>query len=186
MPDFTAAVAPTPRSQIASTARGVISESVPIATCNTTSIPAANAASGTAVYSLIGLRAGDVVTNIVVNVAIAGSGLTFAKLGLYSSTGTFLAATASVSASFNSGTGFVAVPLTSPYSIAADGGYYGAFLQYGSGATGATLLASAATTTSGVQYGSSARAQCAVASQTDISGNVTLADSSAHKWLGVS
>lgn len=171
------------RSQILNTAQGFLSSTSPPIAARTTAIPTVNAASGTLVMSLLGLRGGDLVTNLICNVQTVGTGLTFAKLGLFSSTGTFLAATASVSASFNSGTGFKIIPLTSPYTITSDGGYYVGYLQYGSGATGATLAIQTGNTAAMVQpSGTVPRAAAQVANQTDISGNVTLADSAASAW----
>lgn len=184
MPTFRVITPPTVRNQLAQTARGLISETYPLAGAVGTGIPTTGAANGTLSLTLLGLRAGDTVTNLVANVTTQGTSLTFAKLGLFDSGGNFLAATASVSATFNSGTGFKVVALTSPYVVLADGGYYVGYLQWGSGATGATLLRGSAT--SGVQLGTSARSHALVATQTDISANVTLADASTAFWFGVS
>lgn len=174
------------RNQARNTSRGIISESSDWGAVQAGNIPVANAASGNAVMGLVGLRAGDTVTNCICFLTVVGTSLTFAKLGLFTSTGTFLAATGSVSGTFNVGTGFKVVPLTAPYTITADGGYYVAYLQYGAGATGATLGRSNAQTPSGTQIGTGARLGAQVLNLTDLSANLTPADVNIHYWFAVS
>lgn len=187
MPSIRSSISPTPRTQVALTTRGLIAETFPAQTCSNGSIPAANAASGSLVLGLLGLRAGDVVTNLVTLVGTVGTSLTFAKLGLFTSTGGFLAATGSVSATFNAGSSvYKVVPLTSPYTVTADAGYYVGYLQYGAGATGCTIqLAGAALATEGVPVGTGARAAAIVTLQTDISADVTPAAANIAFWFGV-
>lgn len=170
------------RERIAQMARGILAEPAPPWTTNGTAIPTANAASGTMQLCLVGLRAGDTVTNIVAPVQTAGTALTFVKMGLFNSTGGFIAATASVSASFNgiSTPAAVVTPLTSAYSVTADGGYYLGFLQYGSGATGATLLRFVSNSATDIAYGSGVRGHASVTNQTDISADVVLANVNAN------
>lgn len=183
MPDFRTAVSSgTAREDLRNISSGVLSEPDNLLFFTATAIPTANAASGTMALALVGLRAGDLVTNILVDVTTNGASLTFVKMGLFTATGGFLAATASASASFNAGTTprVQSVALTSPYRISTDGGYYLGYLQYGSGATGATLARVASTIpqigTSPLRYGS-------VALQTDISADVTVAAPITNFWI---
>lgn len=188
MPTIRSSASPTPRWQIGTTAHGFLAETFDIRMTNTTGIPTANAASGTMTMQLIGLRAGDVITNIsVASGGTNGTALTFAKLGLFDKSGNFLAATASASATFNTGNNTIrTVALTSPYTIPADDGYYVTFLQYGSGATGCQLRALSAATINGNPSGSFPRPSALVTNQTDISGNVTPAAETNSYWFGVS
>ncbi len=186
MPTIRQGVAPNARDQIFRTQKGLIAESYPFSANASTNIPTTGAASGTLVASMVGLRTGDVVTNIVVFCDTVGTNVTFAKLGLLNSSGTFLAATASVSATFNSGgSAFKVVPLTAPYTITADGGYYACFLQFGT--IGATIARGNALGGAGVAIGSNPRAYALLTSQTDIAaGTYALADSGVAIWMGVS
>lgn len=188
MPSFRTSVARNDRSQVRATALGYLSETFPITVAAASSIPTANAASGTLVAGMVGLRQGDVVTNTHVCVSAAGTSLTFAKLGLFDASGNFLAATASVSATFNSGGGVKTVALTSPYTIGADGGYYVGFLQYGSGATGAGLYGGISPPGAAAGLGGpGSNPVVQVTLQTDITGNVTFAANTQRAyWFGVS
>lgn len=178
----------TPRSELALTGRGLIAEPVPLLAANTTQIPTAGTTSGTLVASLVGLRAGDVITSISCFLTTTGTSLTFAKLGLLDSTGTFLKATAESSTVFNaSSPSLKTVNLTSSYTATADGSYYVCFLQFGSGATGATLAcARNGAVLLGQSINSGLRACAQVATQTDIAaGTYTLADSQNCWWFGL-
>lgn len=184
MPTFSSGVALESRTQIANTAVGVLAEPAPITGYGATNIPATNAASGSLTLTLVGLRAGDVVTNILVPVTTNGSGITFAKCGIYTSAGVFIAATASASASFNAGTAnrLQSVALTAPTVIPVTGGYYLAYLQWGSGATGATLARNSSSISAAVT--GSVRRYAQVANATDINADITPADPVTNYWLG--
>lgn len=187
MPEIRSTVAANARAQIQTTSRGVLAETFPAAACSNVSIPVTGAANGTLVLGLVGLRAGDPVTNLLTLVGNIGTGLTFAKLGLFDAAGTFLAATANVPGTFNAGASvYKTVALTAPYTITTDGGYYVGFLQWGSGATGCQLrVTGSADGTQGAVIGSGTRVSAQVATQTDISGNVTLAAGTLPFWFGV-
>src|SRR5438128_12507659 len=101
------------RAQIALTARGLISEVYPFMSAGSGQIPTAGTSTGAIVAGLLGLRAGDLITNLVCFVSVAGTSLTFAKLALYDKTGVFLKATGESSSTFNTGTGFRVIALTS-------------------------------------------------------------------------
>lgn len=92
--------------------------------------------------TMVGLKAGDVVSGIACSCSVAGSGLTLVKFGLYDLTGAKLAASADNSAAFAS-TGMISTALSAAYTVTADGGYYVACLAIGT--TGPTLQRGAAT-----------------------------------------
>ena len=181
---------PGPRSpeQIEWTARGILAETIPEGTIQAASTPTAGSANGTLSMVLLPLSRGMVVSNLICLVAAAGIGLTFAKMALFDSLGNFLRATAESSAGFNANANAPhTVALTSSVTIAADGGYYVGFLQYGAGATGATLYRGVSASGSGSQLGSGARKAVSVATQTDIMGNVAVtATLSQTYWFAAS
>lgn len=82
----------------------------------------------------IGLQAGDVVTNIVIDVLVAASGTapTLTKVGLYDSNLNLLASSADLSASaiWNS-IQFAVAALSSPFIVSTAGMYYCGFLRVG-------------------------------------------------------
>jgi hypothetical protein len=82
------------------------------------------------------LNAGTVITGLTVNVLTAGSGLTYAALGIYNADYALVASTASNTAPFET-TGWAQLNLTSPYVVPTTGLYYLADL-YVSG-TGPTI-----------------------------------------------
>lgn len=92
--------------------------------------------SQTIYFSAIGLLQGDVVTSILTAVNAANNTATLTKLGLFTSAGVLLAATADASVAFNS-TGVKSTALTAAYTVTADGLYYLGFLNVAS--TGASL-----------------------------------------------
>lgn len=186
MPTITSAVAPTPRAELNATGRGLVSETFPVGGTFSGSIPTIGAASGSPVAGLISFRAGDVVTNLVACVTVVGTSLSFAKLALYDTSGNFIVATSSVSASFNSGTGFKQIALTAPYTIPASGAYYVVFLQFGSGATGATL-SRGGSNFSGTQIGTNPRPGAgSTAFAADLSSAIVFNDSNILYWFGAS
>lgn len=174
------------RERVNLTARGLISESYPILSAGAGVIPTTGSANGSLVGSLIPLVAGDVITNIVVYVTVTGASLTLVKLGLYDKTGVFLKASADVDTSFNSGTGYKVIALSSTYTVTTTDGYYAAYVGFGSGATGPTLMRGTGTVGTAAAVGSGVRGSMAVASQTDMSGNITPSTAEAAFWFGVS
>lgn len=136
--------------------------------------------------STLPLRRGQTVTNLVTCTGTAGTGLTFAKMALLNSTGGFIAATASVSATFNTTAGYKIVPLTAAYSVTADGLYYVGYVQYGSGATGAGLLAGIANVPEGGALGGIRPNALSSTMLTDLAADVTLADGGNPGWFAVS
>lgn len=114
--------------------------------------PVSNAVptSGTIFANGVYLYKGEVVTNIVVAVATAGSGTapTHIQVGLWSSAGTPVALAVSAEDAANArwtSTGWKEVPLTAPYTVPADGFYYPSFLKVGAfGTTDLQLITGAA------------------------------------------
>ncbi len=180
----------TDRTQAMYTGGGLVSANYPPQAMRAGAIPTAGTTNGTTILGLLGLRAGDTVTNVVVYTTVAGTALSFAKLGLYTPVGstsaTLVAATGSVSATFNAGAGFKVVPLTAPYVVPTTGAYQAAFLQWGSGATGATLgLALGANLTAAI--GSGAFFTGNIVTQADLASAAgTVAVESNNYWFGVS
>lgn len=180
------AISTTSRNEAAANGRGIITESFPIAACaGSTTIPTAGSANGSIVCAAVALRAGETVTSLACYVTTVGTSLTFVKLGLYDSAGNFLRATAESSASFNAGANaYKVINLTSAYPVTTTGIYYIAYLQWGSGATGATLVRGNNITGVGAPIGAGARQAGTVATQTDLAaGTITIAAADTLYWL---
>lgn len=180
-----------PRIELGITGRALVAETAPLQNLASTAIPTTGSANGSTVGTTAGLRAGDVVTNVILFCTVAGTSLTFAKAGLFSVSGTsatFLAASASEHAQMNSGTGFKTLALTAPYTVTADGVYYVAYLQWGNGATGATILRSTfAANAQSNQIGTGVRIAGTTATQTDLAaGSITVAADGNAFWFGLS
>lgn len=168
-------------------ARGLVAETFPLAACaGSASIPTTSTTTGTLVLTLLPCRPGVVITNLICFVTTTGTSLTFVKLGLFDSAGVFLKATAESSASFNTGaSAFKVTALTSTYTTTATPIYAG-YLQFGSGATGATLVRALSLTGTSAAIGSGAGVSGGVATQTDISGDVTIAAASTAYYFAAS
>jgi hypothetical protein len=114
-------------SSISLAAQNLIAETIDRALISTT---AANV-SGSLAGGSMPLRAGQVVTNLLVGVQTAGVGMTHGSLALYDLAGNLLRSTADVPATFQT-TGLKTIALTSTYTQSADGLVYAAcFLTTG-------------------------------------------------------
>lgn len=182
------------RTQLALAGRGFISETYSLHGCTGQfAAPGGTAASSGLQGTIIGLRAGDVISNLVRFCGAAGASVTLSKMGLFKTDGTLLAATADNHASLSANTfqtyaiakDGVGGTITS-YTVTADGAYYIACLDLASGGTAPTFFRASAQTGIGTQFGSNPRACFNVNSQSDISGNVTPGDASAAWWFAVS
>lgn len=173
------------REQLALSARDLISETFP---------PYINAvgqapATQTVHYGLLGLRAGDVVTNIVVsvNTAAVGTDPTSIYAGLYTAAGARVALTANLAASTTWDTqGQKELALTAAYTVPADGGYYCAFLI--DGVFGTTNVALHRAGSNAVMSGAvpgGVAPHGAQAAQTSLPASATLATSANALWFGV-
>jgi len=91
-------------------------------------------AGGVAYAMAVGLRAGDVLTNMFTNVITAGAGTapTLIRQGVCDSAGVMLAVTAQSQASAQwTATGTSTIALTAPLTIAADGLYFLCIIEVG-------------------------------------------------------
>lgn len=177
---------PALRGQAALTARGLLTESLPlIASAGTTTAFGPTGATSTLAGALVGLTAGDAVTSVSVFCITAGSGVSLLKLALFSKTGVLLGVTADIHTSLAVNS-FVTGTLTGgPIPIATTDGYYAAGLAVASSAQ-PTFIRSTIQTGIGAAIGSGVGALLAVTGQSDISGNVAVAAGSNGFWFGVS
>lgn len=96
---------------------------------------------GQAQFSLLPVREGDVITNIVTVTSVAGSGQTLVKLGLYTPAGVQLAVTADVKADFALTAGIRTSALTAPYTCTATDEANGVYAMIlGVGGTQPTMI----------------------------------------------
>lgn len=178
------------RKQAEQAARGLLSENYHGPSGAATG---ATAATQTIFGGLLGLLAGDVVTNVGVSVSTVASGTppTTIKLGLVDTTGAVLAVTANVAADsqWTASTGMKLFALTAPYTVPTDGGYYAVILSDGVFGTTPLQLARC-NPTGGVEKAVSGGARPFIGvtgGQTNITGNLTLANVTAQGfWYGVS
>lgn len=173
----------TDRGQVAQTARGVIAETFPVFAANGTAAPASGDVRG----SLVGLRAGDVVANITMNVNTIGATLTHAQFALYKKDGTLLANSADSTASFTGAAGNVTLAMATPYTVPADDGYYVALFT--SGTTPPTMRTGTSGTALFSAIGSGAAAGVNFASQSSLPSTATFSASSAASsalWAAIS
>lgn len=166
------------RNDLVLSARGLIAETIDEKACNVTSAPG----SGVLVAGLVGLRAGDVITNVAVHVVSNGTGVTLAKVGIYDVSGNLLASSADVDTSFTSGSANrkQVTAFSSPYTVVSDGGYYLAVLFVGG--TSPTILR--ANTSTSAAISGSALAYGAQGSLSDLPDPMTLAAGTNSTWLG--
>jgi hypothetical protein len=122
-------IAPNPRSQVELTAQGVLAENYPVVVANSTGAFATQVVNG----FTVGLRAGDVVTGITLRLAVAASGTapTLARFGLAGPDAKIVALSADQGAAANWVQGPCRFPLTTPYTVQAEGGYYPCLLVNG-------------------------------------------------------
>lgn len=118
-----------PRTQISTSAAGVISAPFHSTVASTATAPATQTVYGI----LIGLRAGDIVNGLMLRngVAAAGTLPTTARAGLADGTGKILALTGNVNALASWPAGAMPLPFAAPYTVLADGGYLACFVVNG-------------------------------------------------------
>ena len=141
--------------------------------------------SDTAYFSAVGLKAGDVVTNVVFGLETAGTqgGTGAFFVGLYNSTGTRLAISADATASAVGSTGPVTVALAAAYTVPADGLYY--LMAYSNFATTQPSLlrgSAGGSAASAISGGARKYARQVTAGGTPPT-SATLANGSVHLWL---
>lgn len=161
----------TSRADIAVAARGFVTEPYPLVTAtNSTAL-----ATQTLYAQLVGLKAGDRITSIVVAVSsVASLSITLAKVAVYSAAGTMLASSGDLSASLFSTTGLRSGLLSAPYTAPFDGGYYLALLVVGT--TPPTLFRGMAQAVGAL--GSNPAASGTQASQSDLPASLSITQTS--------
>lgn len=176
------------RPQIQTDARGLLCDPFPFFLN-----PAVQAPTSKTVYGCLnGLRVGDVVSNIVVTVAqvAAGTAPTSCFAGLFDTTGARLAVSADLkdSAIWTTALGPVSAPLSSPYVVPNDGGYYAAIWFDGVfGTTALNLARSTANSYAQLAYGSNAAQHVIQTGQATFPSTATFVTTSAVTlWIATS
>ncbi len=172
------------RYQLSLNGRGLLTEVYPISGAAT----AAGTQSATSIAnaSAVGLRSGDVVTNIVTWLTSEGATLSIAKNCLWDNGGNLLAQSANTSTAFTttSVAGTIVVnALTATYTVPADGLYYAGFVSVGN--IGPKLASASVVTGVGKQIGAGFRQHIRATAQSD-AGSLTVLDSATAFWFGVS
>jgi hypothetical protein len=169
------------REQLFREKQGIKGESFP-RICGSASTPL----TGQVVYLAgIALMAGDVVTNILVNISGGGTGTSLSKLGIYDVNGTRKGITADQGSVWNAPGGYV-VPLLTPYTVAASGTHYLAIVVNASG-TKPSLIVGNPTAFAAYPMGSGNLpfATDATTGRTDLPASVTITQASGLGiWLG--
>lgn len=167
------------RRRLLLAAQGIKGETLPRAEAQGAFAPAA----GDQRASLVGLLAGEVITNLYAHVTAAGVGVTLAKLGIWDSTGTLLASTADIDTEFTSGTGVKGGALSTPLVVPSDGGYYIGLVSVGG--TSATILRASSGITGYSAQAAPGGVPPSVANtgKTDI-GTLTVTASGTAPWFG--
>lgn len=174
------------RPRLSLTAQGLVSEPYPGILAGAATAPATQVVYGV----LLGLRAGDVVTGIVIRntVAAVGTDPTTARFGLATSAGVMLAVSGNVNAAASWATGARQHALSAPYTITSEGAYYACYVVNGTwSATQPTPLHATSTTGYTALTGKVAPA-FQWAGQTDlpaVDASLTLTASGRTYWLGV-
>lgn len=140
--------------------------------------------------SLMGLLAGDLVTNICVEVnqAATSTAPTGIYVGVYGKDGTQLAISGNLKSSsiWTAGTGIVAAPLSAAYTIPSDDVYYFTFLMNGSFAGTALHLIKSSGVGSAIvaAFGSGSFPSVGQSSQATLPSPATFVTNAAHLWFG--
>lgn len=130
-------------------AQGVIAETIP----RNIVLPVVPA-TGTCYFMQVTLKKGAIIGNCHVLSAVAPTGLTLAKIGLYDNAGNQLAKTADVSAAWSAaGTGLFQQPFIVPYTVTATGIYYLALITTGTTAPSLAGILGAAASRIGLTPG---------------------------------
>lgn len=168
------------RTQIRATAAGIITDNGNISLFANTAAPATQSVYG----QLLGLRAGDPVTGVLLrnSTAAAGSLPTTARFGIADSTGKILALSGNDTALALWGLGANPHALAAPYVVPSDGGYFACFVVNGVwGTTQPTPARGTGQTSIGLAFGSNPPENFVWAGQTDlpiVGSSLTLTTSS--------
>jgi hypothetical protein len=168
------------RAQILTTAQGLVTQNYERTLVQGSSIMI----DGTVYYLSVGLRAGDLVTNVILHVATAGATLTLSKVGLYDKSGTRLVVSADQGTAWET-SGMKTVALSSPYTVPSDDGFYVALVSKGT--TLPTLSRSSGPSAGTIQVGSGMRALAMQTGQTDFPASASFAGTAPLSfWVGLS
>lgn len=134
----------------------------------------------------VGLRAGDVVTNINFLVAVAGTSYTIGRVGLYKKDGTLLASCANDTTIFTATAGMRTVALSAAYTVPTDDLYYPCYLGVFTG-TAAQLMRGTSLSNALAGIGSGAGGGVAQTGQADLpSPSASFTVSGTAIWIAVS
>lgn len=162
------------------TARGLLAESQDISAV--ASAGGLALSTGVLQLSLVSIPAGTSITSVGAFISNQGAVSTLFKFGLFTTAGVFVGASADVKASLVSGAWLMSPLVGGPFTAAASA-YYLAALAVGGTMPSLLTWGNAASGALG-QIGSGARAAAQVSGQTNISGNVTPADTVRTYYLG--
>lgn len=170
------------RQQIRDTGLGEMSVAFPLSGATASIALAAQALRGTA----IGLKRGDVVTNILASVSVAAGGTAgVVNVGLYSAAYGKLAVSGDVQSQLTS-LGPVALALTAPYTVTADGLYYPVIDMTTAYGTTQPSLAGAGASGTSAPLGSNPVAHFVMNTQPSLPTTIVPGTTSVSVWLGVS
>lgn len=169
------------RTQLRTTGLGYISETGALQYCTASFALVAQALRATA----LGLRAGDVVTNIIVCVDIAAAGTAgVVNVGLYDAAANKLAASGDVQATL-AATGVKACALTAPFTVTADAIYYAVIDMTTAYGTTQPSLGSQTRPVTVAPLAGQPKTFWTQAGQASLPATATPADSSTAVWFAV-
>lgn len=182
-------VSPTVRQQTLLTANGLIAESYPRLAAGTAQAMA-NGSPGDIRCALIGLNAGDVITNLHCVCQTTAASVTTLKMGLYAGGAlggaiSRLAVSGNVTTAFDA-TGLATFPLSSPYTVTATGGFFVALISVAT--TGGSVARGGVAGTGGAAGAGSGYALGGnvAGGGTDLGTSITLTATTNPIWVGAS
>jgi hypothetical protein len=128
----------------------------------------------------VGLLAGDVVTNVLVDVTAAIQTITTFRVGLYDSGGNLLASSANSTS--NLATGINSSALSTPYTVPADGVFY--LVAVIQATTMGSLAAGTSVVGKGGAIGSNPKGAIVLTGQSGLSNTISPSASDQPVWLG--
>lgn len=160
-------------------ATGLITETFPVSGAPNSGLMATQGV----YYGLVGLNAGDIITNINFAVNVQGTASTSFFVGLYDSAGNRLALSADLTTIADS-TGMKTAALTAPYTITADGAYYLALLTISG--TPPQIVRGNGTGGGMAAVGAGVRPESLQTGQTTLPTTATFGVSGLGMWMGAS
>lgn len=168
------------RADLLASAQGLVAQNFDRNTAANSSLNA----SGTVYYMLVGLYAGQTITNVVIGVDAGGTVMTLGKVGVYTTAGLQVAVSADQTTAWQVA-GMYQTALISPYVVPTTGAYYFAVLSVG--ATAPSLSRGANSTSSGRVIGTGVRTCASQAGQADLPASATFSDGPGFvPWVGAS